>query len=129
VANSTLADNARKHILTTSTPSTGGPSEASAGDGVVTQAVGPVPFGTPAGDGTPVHAPTTAAPAAAAAFNARATDQAPTAPANDANADATHAAAASDTVGAAVRAPYLILADGRQFLEGTWCPPTGGICM
>jgi hypothetical protein len=55
VANSTLADNARTNVLTTSTLSNGGAKEASAGDGVVTQAVGPVSFGTPAGDGSLTH--------------------------------------------------------------------------
>ena len=56
MANSTLADTARKDILTTSTLSAGGSSEASAGDGVVTHAVDQVPFGPPAGDGVLAHA-------------------------------------------------------------------------
>lgn len=104
MANSTLADNARKDILTTSTLSTGGANEA--GDGVVTHAVAQVPFGAPAGDGALTHAVSQppfgppagdGAPAHANGAAAPAVGQASIAtPAND--GAATHAAAPGDTV-------------------------------
>src|SRR5437588_11035566 len=106
MANSTLADTARKDILTTSTLSAGGPSEASPGDGAVTHAPAQVPFGPPAGDGVLAHAVSQppfgppagdGAPVLATEAASPAVGQAPIAtPADD--SVATHAAAPADTV-------------------------------